>query len=125
MTTEELHAFVCERLFGLGPWLAEPDKAIHDKFIDWGLEIECIGIDGIVYQNTPLGDELHADLIRLFAGYEYAGEIPIILLDHGLISEDEMHAVYDRWMAGEDIGDLLLPLARRAYATFKITSVVN
>ena len=121
----ELHAFVRERLFGTGgPWLADivANKAIRRKLDeDWKLQLDCIspGMEkNRCLKNTPLGDELHVDLMSVFAGHWEPGEIPDILHSHRLISESEMRDVYDRWEDGEDIEELLLPLARRAYRTF-------
>lgn len=117
----ELHALVRERLFGTGgPWLADivANTAIRRKLDeDWKLRLDCIGpVRG--FKNTPLGEELHVELMSVFAGHWEPAEIPEILHSHRLISESEMHDVYDRWESGEDIEALLLPLVRRAYKTF-------
>jgi hypothetical protein len=116
----ELHALVRERLFGPGPWLADivANAAICRKLQDdWKLWLNCISPDRCL-KNTPLGDELHVELMSVFAGHWEPGEIPEILRSHRLISEPEMRDVYDRWENGENLEDLLLPLARRAYLTF-------
>ena len=126
---EELHAFIRERLFGPGPWLADiaANKEINRKlFEDWKLEVDCIGRDGRGITNTPLGNELHVDIMMVFMGHWEPWEIPEILCIRGLISVDEMRDVQDRWAARDevetlhrqDLEEFLLPMVRRAYTAF-------
>src|SRR5262249_7318388 len=54
------------------------------------------------WRNTPLGRELHLDLLRVFMGAWDEGEMPMILEEYGFISDLEVERIYDLFEAGRD-----------------------
>ena len=59
-----------------------------------GLEERVPGTTDM-WRNTPLGSELHLDLLMVFMGLWDEWEIPMILEDHGLIDDLEAEHMLD------------------------------
>jgi hypothetical protein len=113
---QTLHAMIHERLFGTRSWRADRETgwAVDRKLKALGLNEPVPGMPN-AEQATPLGRELNIDLMQVFIGFWDPCEIPLILEDHGLISEDEILEVEERCEDGEDPEAVLLPLVRRAF----------
>jgi hypothetical protein len=109
---------VAERLFGGGQWLADPETcaAIGSVLIRLGLEEEVSDRPG-TRRNTPLGNELHLELMFVFLGYWSEPDAIMVLNDYGLITdaeaEDLLHIVSE-----EDIRHRLHRYAQRAYRDY-------
>jgi len=84
------------RLFGSGPWLADREScvALQTKLEQMGLEERVPG-ERDTRRITPLGKELHSDLVMVFLGLWDEYEIPMILEDHGFI--DDLEAEHIRF----------------------------
>jgi hypothetical protein len=124
---QTLHAMIHERLFGTRPWLADRDTiwAVDRKLKALGLSEPVPGMPN-TEQATSLGRELNFDLMYAFMGVWEPCEIPGILEDRGLISQDEILEVDERCEDGEDPETVLLPLVRRAfYQHFSAGARVN
>jgi hypothetical protein len=70
------------------------------------------------FVESPLGSQLDVELMVAFTGWNDAGDLPYLMHERDLITEEEMRKVHDEWQAGADLETLLLPLARRAYKTY-------
>ena len=88
------------RLFGSGPWLASGETALSIGMKLQGLGLEEV-VEGDTYRSAILGRELKVDLIEVFLGVFYEGEMPMILEKHGLLDSETA----DDLMAREDIID--------------------
>jgi hypothetical protein len=123
----ELHALLHERLFGGGPWLAEAEicHTIFAKFVELGLEEQVSEKSGS-WRATALGRELNSQLLMVFAGVWDDSDIPMILEEYGLLSEEETTEIYERFEGGESSEVLLLPIVRRAFFQhFGTNAIVN
>jgi hypothetical protein len=77
-------------------------------------------------RNTPLGRELHFDLLMVFLGLLDEWEIPMILEDHGLIDDLEAEQMQDLLQAGRDPEIALKQYVREAYLNYyKTTKLLN
>jgi hypothetical protein len=84
------------------PWLSDPESAaLQRKLEQMGLE-ERVPSASDTWRNTPLGRELHLDLLMVFMGLWDQWEIPMILEDHGLIDDLEAEHMQDLLQAGRD-----------------------
>lgn len=85
-----LHALIHEGLFGSRSWLAGPDIlcALSDRLEPLGLEEPVPGVPN-TSRNTPLGKELNFDLLQVFMGLWNPFEVPFILRQYGLMSDNE------------------------------------
>jgi hypothetical protein len=92
----EVEVIVLARLFGNGPWLIDPETgvALQRRLEQMGLEERVPGTTDM-WRNTPLGSELHLDLLMVFMGLWDEWEIPMILEDHGLIDDLEAEHMLD------------------------------
>jgi hypothetical protein len=65
----EVEAMIFARLFGSGPWLADRESAVvlSRRLEQLGLEERVPGTSN-TWRNTPLGRELHFDLLMVFVG---------------------------------------------------------
>jgi hypothetical protein len=108
-----------ERLFGNRQWLVNRETAwaVDKKLKELGLNEPVPGKPN-TEQATPLGRELNIDLMQVFMGMWEPYEMPMILEDHGLLSDDEILEVEMRLegpLEEEDFEAVLLPLVRRAF----------
>jgi hypothetical protein len=146
-TRKVVYELIRERLFGKGPWLVTGDtaRAIFRRFEELGLQVPGIGprrgatpdetlrrLNGenvgpsprYIY-STPLGSELDADLMGIFAGIHECGQIPDLLGYEGLITKDEMFELYDRWeFGGEDLETILRPVVQRVFLRYLETKAI-
>src|SRR5262245_21343390 len=85
-----LHALIDESLFGSRPWLGDREitSALTKKLNTLGLSEPVPGQPN-TSRSTALGREVNIDLMQVFMGTWYEYEVPMILKDYGLISEDE------------------------------------
>jgi hypothetical protein len=117
---QRLHAMIHERLFGRGPWLV-PSSEFNDAV---GEKLESLGLlePGEIpdsHQLTALGREVHLQLMMVFMGYWCETDIPMLLWQNGLISEEEEAEletrVYKAMDKNEAVDPVLLPVVRRAF----------
>jgi hypothetical protein len=110
-----LQTMVEKQLFGAEPWPIENNAAVHQQLLDWGLIVE-IDNDGTTTA-TALGIELDVRLWTAFVGHHTASEIPEILVENGLLTQEEAdHIIFNRWERdGEKLEDVLPPILRRVY----------
>ena len=93
---KQLRTMVEERLFGAKPWPIDNNYEVRQQLIDWGL-VEKIGSN---IHTTALGCELSVDTWSAFIGHHEPFEVPDILAQMGMITEEEAdHIVLDRWEA--------------------------
>ena len=93
----ELENMVVTRLFSRQPWLADREtcSAVHRKLVQMGL-VEQVRVEPETWRNTPLGKELHVDLLEVFMGVWCEWEIPCILERYRLIDESEADDICER-----------------------------
>lgn len=110
-----LHAMVHEGLFGSRPWLTDREisGAVTNKLRELGLT-ELVPGSSNSERNTALGRELHTRLLMVFMGVWEPYEVPFILEDYGLMSDDEALDAVSR-LEQEDPEAVLLPFVRRAF----------
>jgi hypothetical protein len=70
------------------------------------------------WRSTPLGNELHLDLVEVFMGFWDEWEIPTILEQYGLIEEQEVHRLWRVLNAGTGWERTFKDYVRRAYLAF-------
>jgi len=65
----QLHQIVDARLFGTAKWPVDSENAnrLHTTLLEMGLVEEVPG-QANTWRNTPLGNELHIDLLEVFMG---------------------------------------------------------
>lgn len=114
---KELHAILGVRLFGNGPWLASGEAALSivRKLQDLGLE-EVIDRD--THRSTILGRELKVDLIEVFLGIFYEGEVPLILAEHGLLDSETAEDLMAREDIIENAEGILRPVVQNAFLRY-------
>jgi hypothetical protein len=119
----EVEAIVFARLFGGGPWLTDRETgvALQRRLEQLGLEERVPGTSN-TWRNTPLGRELHFDLLMVFLGLWDEWEIPGILEDHGLIDDLEAQHMQDLLQAGRDPELALKKYVRGAYLKYYWTT---
>jgi hypothetical protein len=119
----EVDAMVSARLFGSGPWLSDPESgvALQRRLEQMGLE-ERVPSASDTWRNTPLGSELHLDLLMVFMGLWDQWEILMTLEDHGLIDDLEAEHMQDLLQAGRDPELALKKYVRGAYLKYYKTS---
>ena len=132
--TTQLRNMTAEVLFGAKPWPIDDNAAVHQQLLDWGLieELEItIGTsaefverpkssdskkDEICFRITELGSELSVNYWTLFMGHHELSEIPDLLVEYGLLTQEEAnHTIFDRWERDERLEDILPPILRRLY----------
>jgi hypothetical protein len=90
-----------------------------------GLE-ELVPGDKKTWRSTPLGRELHSDLLSVFLGLWDEWEVPMILEDYGVIDDLECEAILDALGEGRDPETVLKKYVSRAYfAHYKRTELLN
>jgi hypothetical protein len=91
----QLHQIVDDRLFGTATWPVDRENAnrLHTTLLEMGLVEEVPG-QGDTWRNTPLGNELHIDLLEVFMGLWDEWEIPTILERYGLMEKREVRRVW-------------------------------
>jgi hypothetical protein len=80
----QLHSIIQERLFGIGPWLADGQTADALSEMIRGMRLER-PVAGARFRDTELGAELKITLLSVFMGLWDDGEIPFLLEKEGLI----------------------------------------
>ena len=115
----ELESMVAARLFSGQPWLADREtiSAYDRKLIQMGL-IEQVRDEPPTWRNTSLGNELDVDLFQVFMGLWCEWEVPLILKEHGLLTESEFDAIIE--CTSEANAELLLSgYVKRAYFDYR------
>ena len=121
----ELENMVAARLFGRQPWLADREtySAVNRKLIQMGL-MEQVRDEPLTWQITPLGKELNVDLFQVFLGLWCEWEVPLILEEHGLLTESEFDEYIESSEA--DAETLLGEYVKRAYFVYrKVTKFLH
>jgi hypothetical protein len=115
----ELENMVAARLFSAQPWLAdrETNSAYDRKLIEMGL-IEQVRDEPPTWRNTSLGNELDVDLFQVFMGLWCEWEVPLILEEHGLLTESEFDAILER-MDDANPERVLSGYVKRAYFDYR------
>ena len=115
----ELENMVAARLFGRQPWLAdrETHSAVNRKLIQMGL-IEQVRDEPPTWRNTSLGNELDVDLFQVFMGLWCEWEVPLILKEHGLLTESEFDAIIE-CTSDANAERLLNGYVKRAYFDYR------
>jgi hypothetical protein len=90
----ELEKIVLAQYFGRQPWPADQEtlSALNQKLRQMGLWEED-SVEPRTWRITPLAQDLHLDLFQAFMGLWAEYEVPLILVEHGLIDESEFDAV--------------------------------
>jgi hypothetical protein len=133
----QLRTLAHARLFGDGPWFAhgETYDALSRKDEAGLYELDPDNPDFVV--PSPLGREVNVRLMIIFLGlyHDTFGEIPMILEEYGLITQQEMDELYEHEnyaptvrSRAEIIGaepdnsttseSILLPFVRRAFLQY-------
>jgi hypothetical protein len=123
----ELYTLAEQRLFGDGPWLADGETyaALHRKIDDAKLWEPVPGTDD-TYRPSSLGRAVNVTLLMIFLGLWHDAEIPIELENQGLMSEDEVDDVFERYWGEKGSAAILLPYVRRAFRQhFRTPATVN
>jgi hypothetical protein len=74
----QLHQLLDARLFGTAAWPVNGETADRNPVAD-GLLVEEVPGEANTWRNTPLGSELHINLVQVFIGCWDEWEIPTIL----------------------------------------------
>jgi hypothetical protein len=115
----QLHLIIDARLFGPAAWPVDSESAerVNTTLLRMGLVEEVPG-QADTWRNTPLGSELHLDLLQVFMGFWDKWDIPTILERYGLIEEQEVDDLW--WVLDVDAGweRTLKDYVRRAYLAF-------
>ena len=117
---KELQLLVHERLFGPYPWRSDRETidALKRRLEQLGLEARVPG-DPASWQATPLGVELHLDLMTVFMGLLVTYEMPMVLAEHDLIDGTTAENLQDRlYDPRYDSDPVLLPLVRECYCRY-------
>jgi hypothetical protein len=72
----------------------------------------------------PLGRELDVKLLMVFAGLWDDSEVPMLLEEHGLISEEQQYEIYARYWGKDTSEAILLLFVRRAFFEFFKTNAI-
>jgi hypothetical protein len=123
----ELYTLAEQRLFGDGLWPAEGETlyALRRK-IDEAKLWELVPGTNDTYRPSPLGRAVNVDLLMVFLGLWDDADIPLVLENQGLMSEDEMDDVFERDCDEKGFEAILLPYVRRAFRQyFKTPARVN
>ena len=118
----EVHALLHEGLYGERPWFGCEDKTVSQQFLELGLW-EVVDERG-AWGSTALGLELNAKLLSVFAGNWVDDEMPMILRENGLITEDEEDEIYLRFEGQETSEEILRPVVQRAFVDYFRSSVI-
>jgi hypothetical protein len=118
---QKLLAMIRERLFGDGPWLADPETcaALDEKLRPFGLdELDPSSRPTLIdngnrmivgtLRPTLLGREINVDLMMVFLGMWPDYEVPYILYTNGLISEQEMREALARMDERDELDEQTL-----------------
>jgi len=115
----QLHQIVDARLFGTATWPVDRENAsrLHTTLLEMGLVEEVPG-QANTWRNTPLGNELHIDLLEVFMGLWDKWDIPTILERYGLMERREVHRVWRVLDTGSGWERTLKNYVLRAYFAF-------
>jgi hypothetical protein len=115
----QLHLIVDARLFGTAAWPVDRESTnrLHTTLLRMGLVEEVPG-QADTWRNTPLGNELHIDLLEVFMGLWDEWDIPEILQTYGLIDEWEAHRLWRALTVGAGWERTFKNYVRRAYLAF-------
>ena len=114
--TRRLHEMVDERLFGDKSWPADKESA--DEVNATLLELGLIARTEQSFRNTPLGDELHLDLLEAFMGFWDEFELLEILEMRGLIKEEDLQQLRKILRKGAGWEATFKGYVRRAYSQY-------
>jgi hypothetical protein len=116
---QQLHLIVDAHLFGTAAWPVDRESAnrLDITLLRMGL-VEQVPGEVDTWRNTPLGNELHIDLLEVFMGLWDEWEIPTILEQYGLIEETEVHRLWRVLNAGAGWERAFKDHVRRAYFAF-------
>jgi hypothetical protein len=90
-----------------------------------GLE-ERVPTEEETWRRTPLGRELHSNLLMVFLGFWDEWEVPMILEEYGVIDDLECEAIWRLLGAGRDPEVVLKKYVREAYfAHYKRTKLLS
>jgi hypothetical protein len=123
----EVEAMIFARLFGSGPWLADRESAVvlSRRLEQLGLE-ERVPDTSDTWRNTPLGRELHFDLLMVFVGLWDEWDMVSILEGHGFIDDLEVEHIQNLLQAGRDPEIVLKKHVREAYLKYyRTTKLLN
>jgi len=115
----QLHLIVDARLFGTAAWPVDRESTnrLHTTLLQMGLVEEVPG-QADTWRNTPLGNELHIDLLEVFMGLWDEWDIPEILQAYGLIDEWEAHRLWRALTVGAGWERTFKNYVCRAYFAF-------
>ena len=113
-----LHEIADYCLFGSGEWPAsrEAASALNGIARSFGLDEDVQGSLPRTTRFTPLGIELKAELMMMFAGCWEPAEIPHILADNGYIDWSEAYELWE--LPTCEFEWKLRVLVKRAYLDF-------
>src|SRR4051794_40677188 len=123
----EVEAMIFARLFGGHRWVADMESApiLRRRLEEMGLQEQVPG-EKETSRSTPLGRELHSDLLMVFLGLRDEWEVPSILEDYGVIDDLECEAIWRLLGAGRDPEIVLKKYVRKAYfAHYKRAKFLN
>jgi len=114
----ELENMVVARLFSGQPWPADREtiSAYDRKLIQMGL-VEQVHAEPPTWRYTPLGKEVDIQLFEVFFGVWAEWQVPLILEEHGLLTESEFDAIIESSEA--DAETLLSGYVKRAYFDYR------
>ena len=81
--------------------------------------MEQVRDEPLTWQITPLGKELNVDLFQVFLGLWCEWEVPLILEEHGLLTESEFDALCESTLSDADWERLLSGYVKRAYSVYR------
>jgi hypothetical protein len=122
---EELLNMVDARLFDGRPWLEDGEtfSAYDRKLKEMGLWQRID--EPPSWQITPLGKELDVDLFQVFLGMMHEWDVPLTLLESGLLTESEFDAITES-TSEADAETRLGEYVKRAYFVYrKVTKFLH
>jgi hypothetical protein len=122
---EELLNMVDARLFDGRPWLEDREtfSACDRKLIEMGLWERIDEPPSL--RITRLGKELDVELFEVFMGMLWKWDVPIILEQHGLLTDSEFDAITES-TSEADAETLLGEYVKRAYFIYrKVTKFLH
>lgn len=114
-----LDEIVMHRLFGDVPWPASREDclALESFFIQHGLQ-ELVPGNPESWRLTELGKQYSADLLSVFMGTYETWEMPLILIEHGLMDDEEAASLWEPPMNDVEFERVLKAKVREAHFKF-------
>jgi hypothetical protein len=116
----QLQLLLHERLFAQDPWRCDRETldALRRRLEQMGLE-ERVPDQADTWRATPLGVELHLDLMMVFMGLWENYEMPIFLAKYDLMDEITAESLQNQLFDPRfDSDPVLLPLVRECYRKY-------